>query len=66
MTCFATLSSKFRITLPKAVCVQQRWKAGQELVLIPKNKGSLVMPAPELNELAGIAQGARTDGYRDR
>ncbi len=63
---FTTLSSKFRITIPKAFCAQQKWKAGQEFVLVPKNKGLLVMPAPELSELAGIAQGACKDGYRDR
>lgn len=66
MTRFVTLSSKFRITLPEAVCAHLRWSAGQELVLIPKNKGFLVMPAPELNKLFGIAQGACKDGYRDR
>jgi len=26
----------------------------------------LVMPVPELNQLAGIAKGARKDDYRDR
>jgi len=45
---------------------QQRWQAGQELIFIPKGKGVLVMPVPELQQLAGIAKGARKDGYRDR
>lgn len=29
-------------------------------------KGVLLMPVPELQQLAGIARGARRDGYRDR
>ena len=40
--------------------------AGQEFVFIPKGKGVLVMPVPELGELAGIANGARRLGYHDR
>ncbi len=66
MPFFATLSKRFLITLPKAVCAEQKWKAGQKFVLVPKDKGLLVIPAPELNELAGIARGACKDGYRDR
>jgi AbrB family looped-hinge helix DNA binding protein len=66
MSVTATLSSKFQISIPKAVREKQRWEAGQELVFIPKGKGVLVMPVPELEHLAGIAKGARKDGYRDR
>lgn len=66
MNATATLSSKFQISIPKAVREGQRWEAGQEFVFIPKGKGVLVMPVPELAELAGIAKGARKDGYRDR
>ena len=62
----ATLSSKFQISIPKAVRDQQQWKAGQEFVFIPKGKGVLVMPVPELEQLSGIARGANTDGFRDR
>ncbi len=66
MAAIATLSSKFQISIPKAVREQQQWKAGQEFVFIPKGKGVLVMPLPELEQLAGIAKGARKDDYRDR
>ncbi len=62
----ATLSSKFQISIPKAVCEEQHWQAGQEFVFIPKGKGVLMMPMPEQNPLAGIAKGACKDGYRDR
>ncbi|MEO8546269.1 MAG: AbrB/MazE/SpoVT family DNA-binding domain-containing protein [Burkholderiaceae bacterium] len=66
MTSTATLSSKFQISIPKAIRDEVQWQAGQELVFIPKGKGVLVMPVPGLDELAGIAKGARKDGYRDR
>lgn len=66
MTATATLSSKFQISIPKSVRDEQHWQAGQEFVFIPKGKGVLVMPVPELAQLAGIAKGASKDDYRDR
>ena len=62
----ATLSSKFQISIPKAVRDEQRWNAGQEFVFIPKGKGVLLMPVPTIDELRGIAKGANPEGYRDR
>lgn len=66
MSATATLSSKYQISIPKAVREAQHWEAGQEFVFIPKGKGVLVMPVPELAQLAGIAKGASKQGYRDR
>ena len=66
MAAIATLSSKFQISVPKAIRDDLHWEAGQEFVFIPKGKGVLLMPVPELEELAGIAIGARTNDYRDR
>jgi AbrB family looped-hinge helix DNA binding protein len=66
MQATATLSSKYQISIPKAVREVQHWEAGQEFVFIPRGKGVLVMPVPDVHELAGIAKGARRDGYRDR
>jgi AbrB family looped-hinge helix DNA binding protein len=66
MQATATLSSKFQISIPKPVREAQHWEAGQEFVFIPKGKGVLVMPLPDFDELAGLARGANTDGYRDR
>lgn len=65
MAATAILSSKFQISIPKVVREEQHWQAGQEFVFIPKGKGVLVMPVPELEQLSGIARGARKDGYRD-
>ncbi len=66
MSSTATLSSKFQISIPKAVREVQQWKAGQAFVFIPKGKGVLVMPVPELDALAGLAKGASNTGWRDR
>ncbi|MCY0871457.1 MAG: AbrB/MazE/SpoVT family DNA-binding domain-containing protein [Acidithiobacillus caldus] len=66
MAATATLSSKYQISIPKAVREEQHWEAGQEFVFIPKGKGVLVIPVPEAAELTGIARGARTEALRDR
>lgn len=66
MTPTATLSSKYQISVPKAIRDDLHWQAGQEFVFIPKGKGVLLMPVPDLKQLVGIASGAKTAGYRDR
>ena len=62
----ASLSSKFQISIPKAVRAAQQWRAGQEFAFIPKGEGVLIMQVPEPQDLAGIARGAKAEGYRDR
>lgn len=66
MAATATLSARFQISIPKAIREEQQWEAGQEFVFIPKSKGVLAIPVPELDQLASIATGARTEDYRDR
>ena len=66
MSTTATLSKKFQISVPKAVREAQHWEAGQEFVFIPKGAGVLMLPVPALEQLAGIAKGAKSAGYRDR
>ena len=62
----ATLSAKFQISIPKAVRNAHRWKAGQQFAFIPKGTGVMIVPVPELQDLAGIAKGAKAQDYRDR
>ncbi|MDX5445052.1 MAG: AbrB/MazE/SpoVT family DNA-binding domain-containing protein [Zoogloeaceae bacterium] len=62
----ATLSKRFQITIPKAIRDSHRWKAGQKFVLSVQGDAVLMKPAPTLDELAGIAKGASSGGYRDR
>ena len=62
----ATLSTKFQISIPKAVREARQWRAGQTFAFIPKRTGVMLVPVSEHDDLAGIAKGARPEGYRDR
>jgi AbrB family looped-hinge helix DNA binding protein len=66
MAAQAKLSAKFQISIPKEVREAQDWRAGQSFVFLPKGKGVVLLPAPELAELRGLARGANAKGYRDR
>lgn len=61
-----TLSTEFEISLPVDLCAEMGWKPGQELALIPKGTGLLIIPVPSLDELRGLATGANAGDYRDR
>jgi bifunctional DNA-binding transcriptional regulator/antitoxin component of YhaV-PrlF toxin-antitoxin module len=62
----ATLSSKFQISIPKAVRSAQHWEAGLTFAFIPKGTGVLLTPIPKREALKGLAKGARPANYRDR
>jgi AbrB family looped-hinge helix DNA binding protein len=59
------LSSKFQISVPKAVREKQNWKPGQKFAFVPRGSGVVLVPVPTLEELRGIARGANTDDIRD-
>lgn len=64
----ATLSSKFQISIPKAIRAAHKWEAGLTFAFIPKGTGVLLVPVPERDSLKGLAKGAAAAaaGYRDR
>jgi AbrB family looped-hinge helix DNA binding protein len=62
----ATLSSKFQISIPKAIRAAHHWEAGLTFAFIPKGTGVLLVPVPKRDELQGLARGASTENYRDR
>lgn len=62
----ATLSSKFQISIPKAIRAAQAWEAGLVFAFIPKGPGVLLVPVPQRAALGGIARGASPTEYRDR
>jgi len=62
----ATLSSKFQISIPKAVRTARHWEAGQVFAFVPKGEGMLLVPVPGKDRLRGIAKGASARNYRDR
>ena len=62
----AILSSKFQISIPKAIRSAQHWEAGLTFAFIPKGTGVLIVPVPKREALQGLAKGAVTTDYRDR
>ena len=62
----AILSSKFQISIPKAIRSAQHWEAGLTFAFIPKGTGVLIVPVPKREALQGFAKGAAAADYRDR
>ena len=62
----ATLSTKFQISIPKAIRSAQAWEAGLTFAFIPKGTGVLLVPVPKRDALKGLARGANASDYRDR
>ena len=62
----ATLSSKFQISIPKAIRAAQHWEAGLTFAFIPKGTGVMLVPVPKRESLKGLAKGAQPEAYRDR
>lgn len=61
-----TLSSKYQISVPKAVRDSQHWKPGQKFAFVPRGKRYVLVPVPTREELFGSMKGANTEDYRDR
>jgi len=66
MSAIATVSSKVQILIPKEVRDHLGLLQGQKIAFIAKPEGFLIVPVPKREDLAGIARGANTEGYRDR
>jgi len=61
----AKLSSKFQISIPKAIRTAQHWEAGLTFAFILKGTGVLLVPVPKKDDLKGLAKGANPVDYRD-
>lgn len=62
----ATLSSKFQLSLPKALREAMKLQPGQQFELIPMGSVIQMVPKTSIRELRGVARGANTERYRDR
>ena len=60
------LSARFQLSIPKAIRAARCWQAGQVFAFIPRDEGVLLIPVSSLDELSGVAPGAKAKGYRDR
>ncbi len=61
-----TISSKYQVVIPKPVREHLNLKPKQKLTVIEKNKMLILIPHASLEELRGIATGARTDDHREK
>jgi AbrB family looped-hinge helix DNA binding protein len=62
----ARLSTKFQISIPKAIRAARHWQAGQVFAFVPRGEGMMLVPVPAPEDLAGMARGADPKDYRDR
>ena len=62
----ATVSSKFQLSLPKALREAMQIQPGQQFELIPMGSIIQLVPKISIKELRGKARGANTEQYRDR
>ena len=61
-----TISSKYQVVIPKPVREHLNLKPQQKLTVIEKDRMLILIPATSLDELRGIAVGAKTDDHRQK
>lgn len=61
-----TLSSKFQLSIPKAIREEMHLQAGQKFAVIPKGDTIVLAPIRQLDEVRGLLEGADPSNYRDR
>lgn len=61
-----TISSKYQVVIPKQAREYLNLKPKQKLTVIQKDKMLILIPHASLQELKGIAAGARMDDYREK
>lgn len=61
-----TISSKYQVVIPKQVREHLNLRPKQKLTVIEKDRMLILMPQTSLEELRGIAAGAKTDDYREK
>ncbi len=60
-----TISSKYRVVIPKDVRERFNLKPGQKLVFIPFNGSIRVVVVPPIEEACGMLAGMNTDDIRE-
>jgi AbrB family looped-hinge helix DNA binding protein len=66
MSATSKLSSRYNVSIPKAVRERLAWRPGQKIAFIDQGHSVLMVPVPDREALARMARGANTDDYRDR
>ncbi|MDQ6996500.1 MAG: AbrB/MazE/SpoVT family DNA-binding domain-containing protein, partial [Mariprofundus sp.] len=60
------VSSKYQIVIPKDIRSRLNIRPGQEIGVIEKGGIAYLVPLKSLDELQGVAQGARIEGFREK
>jgi len=66
MSAASKISSKYQVSIPKAVRERMAWRPGQKIAFIARADGVLMVPIPERESLAGMARGLNPEDCRDR
>ena len=61
-----TISSKYQVVIPKPVRERLGLKPRQKLTVLEKDGMVILVPERSLDELRGIAKGAKLQGFRDK
>jgi AbrB family looped-hinge helix DNA binding protein len=61
-----TISSKYQVVIPKLAREHLNLKPQQKLTVLEKDRMLILIPHVPIEELRGIAAGARTDDYREK
>ena len=62
----ATLSSKYQLSIPKAIREQLHLQAGQKFSVIAKGGVIELVPVRSIESARGMLKNANPDNYRDR
>ena len=62
----ATLTSKFQLSIPKAIREKLKLEAGQQFVFVTKGETITMVPKRDLTDIRGLLKGANPGDYRDR
>ncbi len=61
-----TISSKYQVVIPKPVREHMQLKPKQKMMVIEKDNMLILMPVRSLDDMRGIAEGAKVDDYRTK
>lgn len=62
----ATLTSKFQLSIPKAIRDKLKLEAGQQFIFVAKGETITMVPKRGIGEIKGLLKGAKPGNYRDR
>ncbi|HEX9407887.1 MAG TPA: AbrB/MazE/SpoVT family DNA-binding domain-containing protein, partial [Thermoanaerobaculia bacterium] len=60
------VSSRFQVTIPKAVRQQMDLRVGQKMEVITKSGVIILVPDRPILSLRGFVKGIPTDGFREK